>query len=344
MRSRATSWGGLARLAGIIGVASFAGSALAESLPGAGKTIRFAQDDSLGANYVQDQILVAALEKLGYKVNLSTVGNTLFFQAAAQGDLDISPDVNFPQREPGYRTVEKQLAIVGDGSIGGGGINGYLIDKKTADAYRITSLDRLKDPKIAGLFGANGKAELISCDPGWSCGDVVDHQIGAFGLKDSVHAVRGKYEALMAETVARVRRGEPAFYYAWSPSWVNDALVPGKDVVWLPTPFDSLPAGGPAAASALVKGVPGCAGGQDPCRMAMGAWNWRVVANRQFLDANPAVKRLAELAHWPLATWVGWESAINADGSNDRDIKKLSTAWIAANKAEFDGWVAAAAK
>ena len=115
--------------------------------------IRLAQDDSLGGNYVQDQILLSALEKLGYDVQLSTINGTLFFQAAAQGDVDLGPDVTLPQREPGYRAVEKQLAVVGEGGIIGGGINGYLIDKKTADANNITRFDQLKDPKIAALFG-----------------------------------------------------------------------------------------------------------------------------------------------------------------------------------------------
>lgn len=325
------------------GLISFALPAFASELPGSGKTIRFVQDDSLGANYVQDQILISALEKLGYKVNLSTIGNTLFFQGAAQGDLDMTADVNFPQREPGYKAVEKQLAIVGDGSIIGGGVNGYLIDKKTADANHITNLSQLKDPKIAGLFGSDGVAQLISCDPGWSCGDVVDHQVSAFGLSKTVHAVRGKYEALMGETFARAKRGEPIFYYAWSPSWVNDALVPGKDVVWLPTPFDSLP-DGVKSSTGLVKGVVGCAGGQDPCRMAMGSWNWRTIVNRDFIKDNPSVQKLAELAKWPIDTWTSWEGSINKDGSTDAEIRKLADAWISSNQSTFDGWVAEAMK
>jgi len=316
--------------------------ASAAELPGAGKTIRLNQDDSLGGNYVQDQILVEALKKLGYDVQVSTMNGTLFFQAAAQGDVDMGASVTLPQREPAYRKVEAQLAVIGDGGIQGGGINGYLIDKKTADAYGITRLDQLKDPKIAALFGADGKADLIGCDPGWSCGDVIEHQVKAFGLTDTVHVVRGKYEALMGETVARVQRGEPALYYTWSPSWVNDALVPGKDVVWLPTPFDSLPEGMPPIKTALVPGVVGCAGGQDPCRMALGEWNYRTVINRTFLADNPAVKTLAEVVHWPRETWVSWEGSLNKVGSSNRDIRKLADDWIAANQAEFDGWVAQA--
>jgi glycine betaine/proline transport system substrate-binding protein len=181
--------------------------AMAQELPGKGKTIRYAQSDSLGANYVVAQIAIRAMKDLGYDVKLSTINTTLFFQAAAQGDLDLATDVNMPQREPALRAVEKQAEIVGTGAIVGGGINGYLIDKKTAVAHNITSLEQLKDPKIAGLFGKEGRADLINCDPGWSCGDVVDYQIANFGLKDTVRSVRGKYEALMVEAVARVKRG-----------------------------------------------------------------------------------------------------------------------------------------
>ncbi|MDH6260507.1 glycine betaine/L-proline ABC transporter substrate-binding protein ProX [Bradyrhizobium sp. BR13661] len=312
-----------------------------QELPGKGKTVRYAQSDSLGANYVTAQIVMKALKELGYDVKLSTVNTTLFFQAAAQGDLDLATDVNFPQREPGFRAVEKDAEIVGGGLIVGGGINGYLIDKKTADAHNITSLLQMKDPKIAALFGKDGKADLINCDPGWSCGDVVDFQLDKFGLKDNVKSIRGKYEPLMVEAVARVKRGEPAFFYAWSPSWVNNALVPGKDVVWLPTPEDALPPSVPNKGSALVTGVKGCAGGADPCRMAMASWNWGAVANKKFVAANPALKALVENVKFPLEDWSHWEFNINKNGGSNANITKMADEWVGAHKTQFDSWVSA---
>jgi glycine betaine/proline transport system substrate-binding protein len=316
----------------------------APTLPGDGKTIRYAQGDSLGGNYVAAQIVVKAMKALGYDVKMSTMNTTLFFQAAAQGDEDIATDVNFPQREPGFRAVEKQAEIVGNGMIVGGGINGYVIDRKTALAYNITSLEQMKDPRIAGLFGSDGKAELISCDPGWSCGDVVDYQLDKFGLKQTVHAVRGKYEALMVDAVTRVKAGKPAFFYAWSPSWATNALVPGKDVVWLPTPADVLPPNVPNKGSALIKGVEGCAGGADPCRMAMSSWNFNTVASKAFIAANPAIRTLIEQIKVPVATWSQWEYAISKNGGSATQIKKLADDWLASYKPQFDQWVAAASK
>ncbi len=335
-------WLRAAAATALLGIAPAGPSARAADLPGAGKTIRFAQSDSLGGNYVTAQILMKAMEALGYKVKLTTINTTLFFQAAAQGDLDLGADINFPQREPGWRAVEKDTVLIGDGMIVGGGINGYLIDKKTADQYHITSLEQMKDPKIAGLFGKDGKAELINCDPGWSCGDVVDYQLDKFGLKDTVHSVRGKYEALMVGAVDRVKRGEPAFFYAWSPSWMNKALVPGRDVVWLPTPMDALPPTVTSKASALVKGVVGCAGGADPCRMAMASWNWLAVGNRGFIAQNPSVKKLIEEVKFPLGDWSGWEAEINKNGGGVAVINKLADDWMSGHKAQMDEWVAGA--
>jgi len=319
-------------------------SAGAQTLPGAGKTVRYVQSDSLGGNYVVVQIFSHALKSLGYDVKLSTMNVTLFFAAVAQGDVDISSDINVPQRYPAFQSVSTRASIIGAGTIKGNGINGYLIDRKTAIAHNITSLVQMKDPKIAELFGKNGKANLVSCDPGWSCGDVVAYQIDKFGLKNTVTEVRGKYETLMVEVVAKARNGEPVFFYAWSPSWSVNALVPGKDVVWLPTPQDALPPDVPNRGSALVSGVEGCAGGADPCRMAMAAWNWVFVGNKDFLAANPAVQTLAEQVEFPAGTWSHWESTISKSGGSPTIITQLANDWIAANEAQLNHWIATAIK
>ncbi len=53
------------------------------------------------------------------------------------------------------------------------------------------------------------ESDLINLRSGWSCGDVVEYQLDKFGLKDTVKSVRGKYEALMVEAVARANGREP---------------------------------------------------------------------------------------------------------------------------------------
>lgn len=323
---------------------SLSAPAFAQEEPGAGKTVRFAQGDSLGANYVQNQILIAAMEELGYEVELVNVGIAAFFQAAAQGDMDIAADVNMPQRQAAFDQYADQLVLLGEGTIAGGGYNGYMMDKATAEANGITDIGDLQDPELAKLFDidGDGKADLMNCDPGWSCGDVVDFQLEAFGLTDTVESIRAKYEPLLAETFARFRQGDPILLYTWSPSFVTQTLVAGHDVVWVPIPFDALPEGVSSPDGHEVAGIEGCVGGQDPCRMATGAWNWRITANREFVEDNPALAKLAEEVQWPIPTWSEWEAALEADSSNEA-IKTIADEWIAANQATFDDWVAEAA-
>ena len=337
-------WTGLA-CAAAVATALMGGQGFAQDKPGEGKTIRFASSDSLGANYVQDQILITGLEKLGYDVKLSIMNFSAITQAISQGDLDMTADVNWPQAQPAVEQVGDTAELINEGTIIGGGINGYMIDKKTAEAHNITNISQLKDPKIAALFDSDGdgKANLINCDPAWKCGDVVDFQVKEFGLSDTVRSVRAKYEPLIGEAFARADRGEPILLYTWSPSWIVYRLKPGEDVVWLPIPYDALPEGVTKPKTHEIKDVVGCAGGQNPCRMAVGPWNWRTLANKEFIAENPAVKKFVEQVKWPLTTWSEWEGDLGKGAKTDADMKKLADAWIAAHQDEFDGWLKEAA-
>ncbi|TIS42912.1 MAG: proline/glycine betaine ABC transporter substrate-binding protein ProX, partial [Mesorhizobium sp.] len=80
-------------------------------------------------------------------------------------------------------------------------------------------------------------------------------------------------------------------------------------------------------------------GGADPCRMAMAAWNWNAVANRKFIAANPAVKKLVEQMSFPLADWSTWEQTISEKGGSDSNIKKLAQEWIKTHQEQFNSWV-----
>lgn len=326
-----------------VAIGAIALPAFAQEMPGEGKTIKFGRSDSLGAQYIQDEILISMMEELGYEVDVTTIGIAAFFQAASQGDLDITGDINMPQRALQYETVEDKIALVGDGTIQGGGINGYVIDKASADKHGIKDVGQFKDPEIAKVFDSDGdgKANMANCDPGWSCGDVVDYQIEAFGLTDTVQTIRAKYEPLMGEVFARYAQGEPVFYYTWSPSFVTERLKPGEDVVWLPIPFDALPEGVSAANGHEVNDVVGCAADQDPCRMATGSWNWEIAANRDFLADNPSVRHLAETISWPIEQWSSWEVQMR-ESNNDRAIKAIAQEWIEENQDQYNSWVESA--
>ena len=106
-------------------VGLWAGGASAEAPPGQGRTVRIAIGDTLGATRMQDYIIEAAFQKMGYKSVETQINTTMFFQASALGDLDMVSGLNFPQREPQFKAVEKQLATIGNGTIVEGGVNGW---------------------------------------------------------------------------------------------------------------------------------------------------------------------------------------------------------------------------
>ena len=65
-------------------------------------------------------------------------------------------------------------------------LQGYKIDRATAEEYGITSLEQLQDPEIAALFDTDGdgRANLTGCNPGWGCELVIEHHLDEYGLRD----------------------------------------------------------------------------------------------------------------------------------------------------------------
>lgn len=300
--------------------------------------------DSIG--WFQHHVYKKLMEELGYRVTLHPpVSVPVFYVSAAQGQLDFWANGWFPL----YNTyingprVKGRVESVGY-MVKAGALQGYLIDKKTADEYGITSLEQLKDPEIAKLFDADGdgKADLIGCNPGWGCEVVVDHHLPAYGLTDTVTHVKGQYFALMAQTLRRFRRGQPILYYTWTPNWTTSILEPGKDVVWLTVPFSSLPEDQKEQeAFTVVEGVVGCAA--DPCNMGWPANDIRVDANSAWLAKNPAARALFEAASIPLAAISEAALAVH-EGATEADLEAMAARWIEDNREQVDRWLEQARK
>ena len=118
-------------------------------------------------------------------------------------------------------------------------------------------------------------------------------------------------------------------------------LVPGKDVVWIQVPFASLPKDQENLKSqTTIKGVPGCV--NDPCAMGFPPNDIRVVANKQFLENYPDVRRLLELVKIPLKD-ISRQNAKMLDGEDDyEDIWRHALEWITSNREKIDRWLKAA--
>ena len=308
---------------------------MAGDMPGKGKTVRPIKGTSSAA-WFQHVVVQIGLERLGYEV--AEHEETQFpplHLALANGDADYTAHHWQPLHNAFYEKSGGDSSLTRLGHLVAGAQQGYLIDKATAEKHGITNIDQMKDPAIAKLFDTDddGMANLAGCDPGWGCERVIEHHMDAYELRGSVNHDQGSYFAIIADTVARKEKGEPIFYYTWTPLWLGNVIVPGKDSVWLNVPFSSLPDNRDADTAMADGSNPGFAVNEI-----------RVVANNDFLNDNPAAKKLFELIEIPIGD-VNAQNFLQHNGEDKpEDIRRHAEAWIAENQATFDSWVAEAAK
>lgn len=312
--------------------------------PGAGKTVKLAQP-TWDTSWFETEIYKQMLEKLGYTVEgPTTLDNPPFYQAVAQGDMDLWIDGWFPLHNTYEPTFSKGAELVGYVAKGGA-LEGYLVDKASVEKFNIKTLDDFKRDEVKAAFDrdGDGKADLVACPPGWGCEVNIEHHLDAYGLRDSINPIKASYSASMADAVAAHGEGKPILFYTWTPNWTVDTLKPGEDVMWIEVPRVDLPAAMKNLESAAtVPGVKGCV--NDPCRLGFPANDLRPVANSAFLKDNPAVKTLLEEASIPVEDIFAQNAKMNAGKGSAADIKQQATEWIDAHKAEVDGWLKKAAE
>ncbi|MEI9425576.1 glycine betaine/L-proline ABC transporter substrate-binding protein ProX [Mesorhizobium sp. Cs1299R1N1] len=304
---------------------------LANEKPGAGVTVRPVIQPVIEEMF-QARIVFHALQDLGYTVAdpQEVVAQTAHL-AVGTGDADLYTASWDSLHEKFYEEAGGPKVMTKIGTLVEGCLQGYLVDKASYDAG-VKNLGDLKDPKIAARFSTDGsgKAELAGCVPGWGCERVIEHQLTEYGLRDTVTHNQGEYNAIIADTIARLKNGKPVLYYTWTPYWVSGALVPGKDVEWLSVPYTSLPDG--AKANTVFNGK----------NLGFAVDSERIVARNDFLKANPAARKLFELAKVSIND-VSAENKLIADGEKSTaDIDKHVDNWIKTHQADYDGWLKAA--
>jgi len=322
-------------LIGSAALALAASPAMAQELPGEGKSVQ-PIITTTAEELFQHLILFEGLEQLGYEVStpleLGEYGS--LHVALANGDADFTAvhwrilHESFYENSGGDEDLERLGVFVENV------LQGYLVDKATAEEHGITSLEQFQDPEIAALFDSdgNGTADLTGCNPGWGCERVIEHQIPEYGLGDTVTHNQGSYFALVADTIERFKQEEPIFYYTWTPLWVSGVLVPGEDVEWLEVPYTSLPDDPDATAEDT------SAAGKN---LGFAVDNIMVLANDAWAAENPAAAAFLDAAEVPIDD-ISAQNLSMREGEDDRDdIRRHTAEWIEQNQEAFDSWVEA---
>lgn len=297
------------------------------------------------SGFMQAAIYAQLITELGYEVTdpaESTIDPNAFYPALGTGQYDLWANGWFPLHDL-YLTgelltgqeVELPIEPVGY-QVAAGALQGYMIDKATADSMGITQLSDLQDPSVAQAFDhdGDGLADLFGCNKGWGCNQVIDAHLAEFGLSGTVEQVAGDYSELIRGVQDAIAAGESVLFYAWTPNWTFFALPPGRDVIWLHA--RSMPG---EEGMSSVPGLQGCA--WDPCNLAFPVSSIRAVGNSDFLDDNPQIRRLLERVTIPLSDIAAQNAKMSSERSySEEQIQADALEWIASNRSMVDTWLA----
>ncbi|WP_417553579.1 glycine betaine/L-proline ABC transporter substrate-binding protein ProX [Marinomonas fungiae] len=313
-----------------LAVASACSAVSANDMPGKGVEVT-PIFPSIAEERFRGEIAIAGLEALGYEVDEPKESEyATMMLALSYGDADFTVHLWDKLHETFYQKAGGDSSMLKVGSIMPGVLQGYQIDKKTADQYGITSLEDLKKPEIAKLFDSNGdgKADLTGCNPGWGCELVIDHHIKAYDLGDYVTHNRGSYFALMADTIARYEEGKPVLYFTWVPQWIAGVLKVDEDVVWLEVPYTDLP-GGDNDVVTTYKGK----------NLGFAVDEVMSVVNKDFGLENPAAMAFLSQVQISSADESAQNLKMRNGESSEADIKRHAQEWIQSHQSEFNSWL-----
>lgn len=317
------------------GAAAFA----QDKLPGAGKTVNPARatwDTFWFAGYV----IQTGLEQLGYKVNeWKALSAPPIFQGIAQGEVDFTMDTVMPFAKSAVDKVMDDVVMVGP-VLKPGSVQGYIVDKATAEKHNIRYIRDLLKPEIAKVFSdgnADGKARMIGPNAGWGSEGAVLADFKKLGLGKTVELVQGEYNVLVADAVTRQRTGKPTLFFAWYPNTGSILVRPGIEGVWLN--FDEADAPGMSTPGDI-----GCAVKVDPCNTGSAPSEYWITMNKKWAATNPAAAKFLSQFRMKLEDRVEQNAKMMSGESRDVNMRQHAAQWIAKNQATFDGWVAEAKK
>ena len=338
-----------------------AAAAAAFMSPGAGVSVTQARA-TWSTGYMQAAIYNQMLEELGYDVSEpgdNELANDIFHVALAEGEVDFWVNGWIPNHLNFWDDELSDGSLIGDHielvgvSLAAAGLEGFLTNKAIAEEYGIQTLGQINDdPELVALYDAaditpgDGVIQVGSCPDAWNCAKIAA-QTFEFNGWDNLEAVHAGYEAMFANAVANLEDGQPFIAYSWSPSGYLTQLIPGDNAIWVSVgtvdnvldgstvdgfDFNDLP---PASL-----GPEFCTG--DPCFTGWPAADIRVVANSDFLAANPAARSLFESVKISVVDVALQNVRYDAGENTTADVNHHAALWIENNRAQVDEWLQAA--
>ncbi|MBE9039471.1 glycine betaine/L-proline ABC transporter substrate-binding protein ProX [Oscillatoriales cyanobacterium LEGE 11467] len=307
-------------------------------IPGQGVTVKMGTGPIFFGRFITE-IVGLGLRELGYQTReIKQLKPSLAHVAVGNGDLDFSTVHLEKSHQEFFVKGGGDAKLERVGTIVPQILEGYQIDLKTAQDYEITNLEQLKNPQIARLFDSDGdgKANLAGCDVGRACERTIDYHLEAYELIDTIEHDKGQNEILMADVISRYQQGKSVLYYTSQPSAIDFELKTGEDTTWLSVPFTALP-----PAQQQWTGEDTSLDGQN---LGFLINRIRILANKIFLETNPAAKTWLEQVQIPTDD-IRTEAQLLQQGENrPNDIRRHAQKWIENHKQKVDYWLETARK
>lgn len=291
--------------------------------------------------YFQEALVRRGLTQLGYEVKKpKDLQNSIFYQSVALGDVDYWANGWFPLHNNQlpknfYETADTYGYILKSGTL-----QGYLVSKRDVEKYDIKSLNDFKRPEVKEAFDSNGdgKADLVSCTPGWGCANTINHHLDVYGLREHINPTDATYSAGMAQAIADYKNDKPVFFFTWAPNWTIARLKPGKDVMWINVP-EIVPSENQKGFEdrMVVSGVKGAV--TDPVKFGFVVSDIRIAANKEFAENHPDIKKFFQLFSLPLKDISEQNDKMNEGEDSESDIKRHVDEWIKDNQEKWNGWL-----
>ncbi|MFB6214438.1 MAG: glycine betaine ABC transporter substrate-binding protein, partial [Candidatus Bipolaricaulia bacterium] len=120
--------------------------------PGEGVTVTVGRATWQSAKPVE-AVTTLLMEKLGYDVKPpKSMSNPIFYQSLVLGDLDYWPNVWWPLHKPQLPENFNEKATILGNIVENGALQGFLVDKKTAEKLDIVSLTDFKRKEVIEAF------------------------------------------------------------------------------------------------------------------------------------------------------------------------------------------------
>jgi len=168
-------------------------------------------------------ILKVAIEQnLGLEVELQNGTNPIVFEAMDSGAMHVHPEVWMPNQQNLHDTYVTDKGTVAFNANGVEAFQGMCVDKATADANDIRSIEDLTNPDIAALFDSNGdgQGEVWIGAPGWASTNVEKIRAKSYGYDQVMELTEIDETVAYANLDNAIKAGEPWVGFCYTPHYV----------------------------------------------------------------------------------------------------------------------------